>query len=208
MAFLPICLVLLWQGFCFIVSHLKKQVLMKKHKDTEEHMEQQPLPNEWEAQNQPAEVVGEPETAAEEWSVEEKLADANDKYLRLVAEFDNFRKRIARERLELLLTAGGEVIGGLLPVLDDMERALCVMQCDAEREGVKLIYDKLYGILQGKGLQRMEVLGAELDTDRHEAVAKTPAPTPEQKGKVIDEVQAGYMLNGKIIRYAKVVMGE
>jgi molecular chaperone GrpE len=143
-------------------------------------------------------------------SIEEKLAATEDKYVRLVAEFDNFRKRMAKERLELLLTAGSDVISGLLPVLDDFERALNALQLAGtpDAEGVKLIYDKLYSYLQSKGLQRIEATGADLDTDRHEAIAKVPAPSPDLTGKVIDEVQRGYILNGKIIRYAKVVVGE
>ncbi|MDR1406187.1 MAG: nucleotide exchange factor GrpE [Prevotellaceae bacterium] len=147
---------------------------------------------------------------AEEPTTEEKLAEAEDNYLRLVAEFDNFRKRTAKERLELLITAGSDVISGLLPVLDDFERALAAMQAAGtpETEGVKLIYDKLYGYLQSKGLQRIEAIGATMNTDLHEAIAKIPAPAAGQKGNVIDEVQCGYTLNGKIIRYAKVVVGE
>ncbi|MDR2358309.1 MAG: nucleotide exchange factor GrpE [Prevotellaceae bacterium] len=149
-------------------------------------------------------------TADDEPAIEEKLAEAEDNYLRLAAEFDNYRKRMAKERLELLSTAGSDVIAGLLPVLDDFERALNALQpvASPETEGVQLIYDKLYSYLQSKGLQRIEALGATMDTDCHEAVANIPAPTPGQKGKVIDEVQRGYTLNGKIIRYAKVVVGN
>ncbi|MDR2801971.1 MAG: nucleotide exchange factor GrpE [Prevotellaceae bacterium] len=149
-------------------------------------------------------------TAAATPTIEEKLADAEDNYLRLAAEFDNYRKRMAKERLELLVTAASDVIAGLLTVLDDFERALDALQpvASPETEGVKLIYGKLYAYLQSKGLQRIEALGAVMDTDLHEAIANVPAPTPEQKGKVIDEVQRGYTLNGKIIRYAKVVVGS
>ncbi|MDR3133158.1 MAG: nucleotide exchange factor GrpE [Prevotellaceae bacterium] len=158
----------------------------------------------------PEPLAEDAKTAAAELTVEEKLAVAEENYLRLAAEFDNYRKRMAKERLELLITAGSDVITGLLPVLDDFERALNALQAVAspETEGIKLIYDKLYSYLQSKGLQRIEALGAVMDTDLHEAVANLPAPAPEQKGKVLDEVQRGYTLNGKIIRYAKVVVGN
>ncbi len=150
-------------------------------------------------------------TANCESSLEEKLTEANDKYLRLVAEFDNFRKRTARERLTLLLTANEEVLSGLLPILDDFERALEAMQGAAFSEpslieGVKLIYEKLFAYLQGRGLKLIDARGKDLDTDFHEAVGKMPAPN--QKGKVVEVVQNGYTLNDKVIRYAKVIVGE
>ncbi|MDR3350330.1 MAG: nucleotide exchange factor GrpE [Prevotellaceae bacterium] len=163
-----------------------------------------------EAQDAAVSLEKDAKTAVAEPAIEEKLAEAEDNYLRLAAEFDNYRKRMAKERLELLITAGSDVISGLLPVLDDFERALNALQpmASPETEGIKLIYDKLYAYLQSKGLQQIDALGATMDTDCHEAVANVPAPTPEQKGKVIDEVQHGYTLNGKIIRYAKVVVGS
>ncbi len=184
------------------------------NKDRKEK-EKQAVDNAVEAQktvNSAENESGEEQTAPEEPGLEEKLSAATDKYVRLVAEFDNFRKRTAKERLELIMTAGEDIVSGLLPVLDDFERALDSMRADnmseAEQQGVMLIYDKLYGYLQSKGLQRIEAIGMELDTDRHEAIAKTPAPAPDLKGKVVDEVEPGYSLNGKIIRYAKVVVGE
>ena len=173
--------------------------------------ENQPLtPETAEASAGDASFEKDAKTTAEEPTIEEKLAEAKDNYLRLVAEFDNYRKRMAKERLDLLLTAGSDIISGLLPVLDDFERALQALQAadSPDAEGVKLIYDKLYSYLQSKGLQRIETPGATFDTDLHEAVAKAPAPTPDQKGKIIDEIQRGYTLNGKIIRYAKVVVGN
>jgi molecular chaperone GrpE len=184
-------------------------------KKQQEEKEKQPINEAMEEQVTSGNVADggeEPDNLAEEMSPEEKLAAVTDKYIRLVAEFDNFRKRTAKERLELILTAGENVITGLLPILDDFERALNSMRADnipeSEQQGVQLIYDKLYGYLQSKGLQRVEAMGKALDTDRHEAIAKIPAPTPEQKGKIVDEVEPGYTLNGKIIRYAKVIMGE
>jgi molecular chaperone GrpE len=205
-------------GFLFLTLRVtKNNGTMHHDKELNKNEEQQLIDDNQQAAN-PAEEASETaanleedaKTAAEAPTVEEKLAETQDNYLRLVAEFDNYRKRMAKERLELLLTAGSDVISGLLPVLDDFERALNALQSAAspDAEGIKLIYDKLYSYLQSKGLQRIETAGATLDTDLHEAVAKIPAPTPDQKGKVIDEVQRGYTLNGKIIRYAKVVIGE
>ena len=147
-----------------------------------------------------------------EQSPEEKMADLENKYLRLVAEFDNYRKRTARERLEFLVVAGEDLMKGLLPVLDDFERAVKAMNetddIAAVREGVELIYTKFSKYLTSKGLKQVDALGKDLNTDEHDAVTKFPAPSDDQKGKVIEVVQHGYSLNGKIIRYAKVVVGE
>lgn len=151
-------------------------------------------------------------------SVEEqltvKLAEANDKYIRLAAEFDNYRRRVAKEKLDLISTAGEDVIKGLLPVLDDCERALQVLNSStdteaakAAKEGTELIYNKLMGYLKSKGLAPIEAVGKELDTDFHEAVAQFPVQEPEKKNKIFDVTQQGYTLNGKVIRFAKVVVG-
>ena len=144
---------------------------------------------------------------------EQKLAEASDKYVRMAAEFDNYRRRTAKERLDLIATAGEDVIKGLLPVLDDCERALQVLDSasDAEavkaaKEGTELIYNKLMGYLKGKGLSVIEAKDKELDTEFHEAVAQFPVEDKSKKNKIIDVVQQGYMLNGKVIRYAKVVV--
>lgn len=140
-----------------------------------------------------------------------ELAECKDKYVRLVAEFDNFRRRTSKERLELVQTAGESVINGLLPVLDDCERALKVLSessdSQAAIEGTNLIYNKLMGYLKSKGLEIIEAAGKDLDTDFHEAVAQFPVQENEKKGKVIDVVQQGYTLHGKVIRFAKVVVG-
>lgn len=142
----------------------------------------------------------------------EKLKAAEDKYLRLYAEFDNFRKRTAIERLELFKTANQEVLVALLPVLDDFERALKSMQTATEinavKEGVELVNNKLQSILNHKGLKAMESVGKPFDSDYHEAITKIPAPNAEMKDKVIDEVEKGYFLGDKVIRFAKVVVGE
>lgn len=152
--------------------------------------------------------------AALEKKVEEmeaKAAKDKDDYIRLMAEFDNYRRRTAQEKLEIVSQASVETIKGLLPVLDDCERALQVLKdsddSDAAKEGTELIYNKLMTYLKGKGLAVIEALGQPFDTDVHEAVAQFPVQEEEKKGKVFDVVQTGYTLNGKVIRFAKVVVG-
>ena len=144
--------------------------------------------------------------------LQEELKDQKDKYLRLYAEFDNYRRRTAKENVELRQTAGKEIITSLLDVLDDCDRAEKQMAQtkDSEqlKEGVLLIFNKLRGILQSKGLRPMESIKTEFDPEKHEAITEIPAPNPSLKGKVVDEVQKGYYLNDKIIRFAKVVVGK
>lgn len=143
--------------------------------------------------------------------LEEKTAKDKDDYVRLMAEFDNFRRRTAQEKLDLISSASTETIKGMLPVLDDCERALKVLlesnDSDAAKEGTELIYSKLMSYLKSKGLAVIEAFGQPFDTDMHEAVAQFPVQEEEQKGKVFDVVQTGYTLNGKVIRFAKVVVG-
>lgn len=143
--------------------------------------------------------------------LEEKAAKDKDDYIRLMAEFDNFRRRTSQEKLEIVSMASMETIKGLLPVLDDCERALKVLlesdDSDAAKEGTELIYSKLMGYLKSKGLAVIEAMGQDFDTDLHEAVAQFPVQEDAQKGKVFDVVQTGYTLNGKVIRFAKVVVG-
>ena len=143
--------------------------------------------------------------------LEAKTAKDRDDYIRLMAEFDNYRRRTSQEKLELVSMASTDTIKGLLPVLDDCERALKVLlesnDSDAAKEGTELIYSKLMSYLKSKGLAVIEALGQEFDTDFHEAVAQFPVQDEEQKGKVFDVVQTGYTLNGKVIRFAKVVVG-
>ena len=143
--------------------------------------------------------------------LENKVAKDKDDYIRLMAEFDNFRRRTSQEKLELVSVASMDTIKGLLPVLDDCERALEVLRksedSDAAKEGTELIYHKLLAYLQSKGLAVIDALGKEFDTDLHEAVAQFPVQEDEKKGKVFDVVQTGYTLNGKVIRFAKVVVG-
>lgn len=157
-----------------------------------------------------------PAESAAELSAEEKLqqenAALNDKYLRLFAEFDNFKRRTQKERIELLQTAGKDVIVSLLPVLDDFDRADKAMEnatdVNSIREGVNLVHTKLKSILAQKGLKEIESINTVFDTDNHEAITKIPAPTEDMKGKVIDQLEKGYTLNDKVIRFAKVVVGS
>jgi molecular chaperone GrpE len=144
--------------------------------------------------------------------VQAELNEQKDKYLRLMAEFDNFRRRTSKERLELMQTAGKEVIVSLLDVMDDCDRAEKQLQTTDDvaqiKEGVQLIFHKLRSILQAKGLKAMESVKKEFDVELHEAITEIPVPDNKLKGKVIDEVQKGYYLNDKIIRFAKVVVGK
>ena len=142
----------------------------------------------------------------------EKIAMLEDRYLRQIAEFDNYRKRTMKEKAELIKNGGERTIEAILPVLDDFERALDNMAKDENAaeamKGVELIYNKFIGILKQNGLQKIETDGADFDTDYHEAIAMVPAFEESQKGKVLDCIQSGYMLNEKVIRHAKVAVGE
>ncbi|MAE08992.1 MAG: nucleotide exchange factor GrpE [Bacteroidetes bacterium] len=144
--------------------------------------------------------------------LQDQYNELNDKYLRIYSEFDNYRKRTNKERLELLKSASHEVIVDLLPVLDDFDRAITAIDehgVDEEtKKGLLLIYNKLYSILSQKGLESMDSVGKDFDTDYHEAITNIPAPSKDLVGKVVDVVEKGYLLNGKIIRFAKVVIGS
>ena len=149
------------------------------------------------------------EKALEE--AKEKFTELNDKHLRLQAEFDNFRKRTAKEKLDLTATASENVIKDILPVLDDFERALQNMEKngnEADMQGVTLIFNKLKDTLKKKGLEEINAMDAEFNTDEHEALTLIPAPSEDKKGKVLDVIQKGYKLNGKVIRFARVVVGN
>ncbi len=156
---------------------------------------------------------------AEEKTVEQQLADAqakilelNDRYLRQVAEFDNYRKRVMKEKAELIKNGGEKIVASILPVLDDFERARenmdKVEDVKALKEGVELIMEKFTKLLKQEGLEKMEVVGTDFDTDFHEAVAMVPGQPDEMKGKVIDCVMTGYKLNDKVIRHAKVAVAQ
>ena len=144
--------------------------------------------------------------------VTEQRDEINDKYLRLYSEFDNYRKRTNKERLDILKSASAEVITNLLPVLDDFDRAVKAMEDhgidDETKKGIELIHNKLNGIMTQKGLEPMNSVGKDFDTDYHEAITNIPAPSEDMVGKVIDVIEKGYLLNGKIIRFAKVVVGS
>jgi len=140
-----------------------------------------------------------------------ELQEQKDKYLRLLAEFDNYKRRSARERVELSQTAGKEVIISLLDVLDDCDRAEKQLQQEnntKDMSGVLLVFNKLRNVLQSRGLKAMESLHTEFDVEKQEAISEVPAPSPELRGKVIAEVMKGYYLNDKIIRFAKVIVGK
>ena len=163
-------------------------------------------------QQQSVELTAEEKLQKELDEANEKVATLEDKYLRQVAEFDNYRKRTIKEKAELIKNGGERAIESILPVLDDFERALRNMAKDENAAeimtGVELIYNKFVGILKQNGLQKIETEGAEFNTDFHEAIAIIPTPDENLKGKVLDCVQAGYTLNDKVIRHAKVAVGE
>lgn len=143
---------------------------------------------------------------------EEELESYKDKHLRMYSEFENFRRRSAKERIELMQNAGQEIITTLLPILDDFDRAKTANadsdDVEAIKEGMDLIYTKIFTLLSQKGLKPMDAMGKDFNSDDYEAIAKIPAPSKDLKGKVIDVTEKGYYLNSKIIRYAKVVIGE
>jgi molecular chaperone GrpE len=194
----------------------------KKKNDNENPLEGNPAeeqvigdqPNE-ETNSSHTEEAALPEVP-QELSVEEKLQEENtalnDKYLRLFAEFDNYKRRTQKERVELLQTAGKDVLVSLLTVLDDFDRANKAMEnatdIKAVQEGVQLVHHKLRNMLTQKGLKEMETLNTTFDTDLHEAITKIPAPSEDLKGKVVDVLEKGYTLNDKVIRFAKVVVGS
>jgi molecular chaperone GrpE len=166
--------------------------------------------------NSDADILGNTHLSNPEDNATEKLQaevdEQKDKYIRLFADFDNYKRRTAKERYELIQTAGKDVITSLLDVLDDCDRAEKQMQTTEDieqvKQGVQLVFNKLRNTLQGKGLKVMESINTDFDVEKHEAITEIPAPTEELRGKVIDEVQKGYYLNDKIIRFAKVVVGK
>ena len=194
---------------------------MEKNKDMNEEelkaQQEETLDNV--ATSQPDEGDKAEEQPAKEMSVEDKLAAAEtkvaelqDKYLRQVAEFDNYRKRTMKEKAELILNGGEKSISSILPIVDDFERALKNMETATDvaavKEGVELIYNKVMSVLGQNGVKVIETKEQPLDTDYHEAIAVIPAPNEALKGKILDCVQTGYILNDKVIRHAKVVVGE
>jgi molecular chaperone GrpE len=149
---------------------------------------------------------------SEEEKLRKEVAEWKDKYTRLFAEFDNFRKRSMKERSELISGAAGDVIKELLPIIDDFDRAVKANEATDDvaviKEGFVLIHNKMYRKLESKGLKPLDATGKPFDTDFHEAITSIPAPTEDLKGKVVDEVEKGYLLNEKVLRYSKVVIGQ
>ena len=164
------------------------------------------------AETQEQAETEETEQVDELTKTQEELANMKDKYLRLSAEFDNYRKRTMKEKAELILNGGEKSISSILPIVDDFERALKNMETAedvaAVREGVELIYNKFMATLAQNGVKVIETKDQPLNTDYHEAIAVIPAPSEAQKGKILDCVQTGYTLNDKVLRHAKVVVGE
>lgn len=144
--------------------------------------------------------------------LKEKNSELNNKFIRLYSEFDNFRKRSLKEKEDLRKTASKEVIISLLPVLDDFERAMNSLneteKNDTTIDGIKLIYNKLMTVLKNRGMEQIKAIGNDFDTDFHEAITQIPAPKKSMKGKVVDEIEKGYLLEGKVIRYSKVIIGK
>ena len=164
------------------------------------------------APEQPVQGENLPEDSRELDKLQKELQEQKEKYIRLYADFDNFKRRNAKERVELIQTAGREVIQSMLEVMDDCDRAEKQMQKSDDlkqiREGIQLVFTKFRNTLQSKGLKEMNSIGEEFNSDVHEAITEIPVPDENMKGKVVDEVEKGYMLNDKIIRFSKVVVGK
>jgi molecular chaperone GrpE len=188
----------------------QKKVNSKKDKvkNTEEIVEEQ------EVEVKQENVDEKQDETKEEVDFEKKFNELNDKYVRLSAEFDNFRRRSLKEKMELIKSAGEDILLNILPVMDNFERALKSMDGNGEveigavKEGVELIYNNFKEFLAQKGVKEIEAVGKEFDTDHHEAISKIPAPEDDLKGKVIDVIEKGYVMHEKVIRFAKVVVGE
>ena len=192
---------------------------MSKENHQEEELKQNEAAQAAETQTEKTSETAEEQELTSEEKLQKELDAANqtieeqkDKYLRLSAEFDNYRKRTMKEKAELIKNGGEKTISAILPILDDMERALQnarkAEDIQAVCEGIELISQKFQKVLAQEGLQKMEPVGKDFDTDFHEAVALVPAPAEDQKGKVLDCVQTGYTLNDKVIRHAKVVVAQ
>jgi len=192
----------------------------EKENNQEEELKTQATPNECDeetvgqetSQENEAPLTEEEKLAQELEKANEQIEEQKDKYLRLSAEFDNYRKRTMKEKAELILNGGEKSISSILPIVDDFERALknmeTVTDVAAVKEGDELIYNKFMSVLGQNGVKVIETKEQPLDTDYHEAIAVIPAPNEALKGKILDCVQTGYILNDKVIRHAKVVVGE
>ena len=199
----------------FKLKKTKKKMAEQENKKTEEQNKDietgQEVNGEQKAEETSEEQAKEQKEDTAE-SLGNKLLEINDKYLRLYSEFENYRKRTNKERIDLIENASEQMIKDILPVIDDFERALSAMEKESDEkvkksnEGLELIYKKLYSVLEKKGLKPIEAKGQIFDENLHEAVSQLPAQKEEDKGKVFDEVQKGYYLNSKVIRYSKVVV--
>ena len=199
--------------------------MTKKHSKAKDHEQEKEVNQETVKQKAETETTTQQTTEKTESCKEEKseleikaeklekdLAEQKDKHLRLIAEYDNYRKRTLKEKMELAKTAGEKVISGILPVIDDFERALQHLDnasdLNAVKDGISLIYNKFINFLTQQGVKAIETTNVDFNADLHEAITKVPAPSEEQKGKILDCVQKGYMLDEKVIRYPQVVVGE
>jgi len=195
--------------------------MTKKDKKTEKQQEEtaqqeeqnnQGIDNQQEFEEIEVKPEEKEETVKSEKSEKEKLDELNDRYLRLAAEYDNYRKRTLKEKMDLTKTAGADILINILPVMDDFERALGHLDqandMTAVKDGITLIYNKFSEFLKQRGVKEIEAKEKDFDTDLHEAITKIPAPNEELKGKVVDVVEKGYYLYDKVIRFSKVVVGE
>jgi len=185
------------------MSEQEKEIQKEEEQATQQAANTEEQGNAAEIQNKEQDPLAE---------LQSKYDELNDKYLRLYSDFDNFRRRTAKERIDLLKSGGEDIFKVLLPVLDDFERAMKNMETAQDvpsvKQGVELIYHKLFKEMSNKGLKKMETIGQPFDSDFHEALTQIPAPSEKMKNKVVDEMEKGYFLNDKVIRFAKVVVGS
>jgi molecular chaperone GrpE len=192
----------------------KKEKKTDQHEETTQQEQQNTLETDTQQEAEKVEEKAEEKTEDKkpEKTDKEKLDEMNDKYLRLAAEYDNYRKRTLKEKMELTKTAGADILVNILPVMDDFERALSHLDqakdMNAVKDGIILIYNKFTEFLKQRGIKEIEAKEKDFDTDIHEAITKMPAPTEELKGKVVDVVEKGYYMYDKVIRFSKVVVGE
>ena len=190
----------------------EEEILKNEEVTTDEAVQNEEVNAEETAPEEAAELTPEEQLANMLAEAQQMVSEERDKYLRLSAEFDNYRKRTLKEKAELIKNGGEKTLTAILPVLDDFERALKNMEASEEtkamKEGVELIFNKFNKILSQEGLQKIETEGREFDVDFHEAIALIPAPSEDLKGKILDCVQTGYMLNDKVIRHAKVAVAQ
>ena len=190
----------------------EEEILKNEEVTTDEAVQNEEVKAEETAPEEAAELTPEEQLANMLAEAQQMVSEERDKYLRLSAEFDNYRKRTLKEKAELIKNGGEKTLTAILPVLDDFERALKNMEASEEtkamKEGVELIFNKFNKILSQEGLQKIETEGREFDVDFHEAIALIPAPSEDLKGKILDCVQTGYMLNDKVIRHAKVAVAQ